>query len=129
MCRAITTPTTSAFAAADVTVTHVISAAACGPHTDLIQAALLVCGLMTCVQVTGIRFPRSTSYQWGAGILSVMGISFASVPLFTRVISANMVSAHCSAAAGEERGRGRGRDDGDSSGHTAQAAALQQTAG
>lgn len=67
-------------------------------HADLIQAALLVCGFMTAIQVTGIRFPSSSPYQWGAGILSVMGISFASVPLFTSVITANMVSRASSAS-------------------------------
>jgi xanthine/uracil permease len=45
---------------------------------------------MTAIQVTGIRWRRS-QYQLGAGILSVMGISFASVPLFTSVISQQMV--------------------------------------
>jgi xanthine/uracil permease len=57
---------------------------------DLIQAALLVCGIMTFIQVTGLRW-RTSQYQWGAGILSVMGISFASVPLFTTVITQQMV--------------------------------------
>lgn len=68
------------------------------PATDLIQAALLVCAFMTFVQVTGIRFPKTSPYQWGAGLLSVMGVSFASVPLFTKIISAQMVSGyqHCS---------------------------------
>jgi hypothetical protein len=46
---------------------------------------------MTFIQVTGLRW-RKSQYQWGAGILSVMGISFASVPLFTTVIKAQMVS-------------------------------------
>lgn len=45
---------------------------------------------MTFVQVTGLRW-RNSQYQWGAGILSVMGISFASVPLFTTVITQQMV--------------------------------------
>lgn len=61
---------------------------------DLIQAALLVCGIMTFIQVTGLRW-RTSQYQWGAGILSVMGISFASVPLFTTVITQQMVGQSC----------------------------------
>lgn len=61
---------------------------------DLIQAALLVCGIMTFIQVTGLRW-RTSQYQWGAGILSVMGISFASVPLFTTVITQQMVGRSC----------------------------------
>lgn len=50
-----------------------------------------MCAFMTFVQVTGVRFPKTSPYQWGAGLLSVMGVSFASVPLFTKVISAQMV--------------------------------------
>eukprot|EP00775_Hariotina_reticulata_P010598 gene10598-10755_t len=36
--------------------------------------------------VTGIPIPK-TRYQWGSGILSVMGVSFASVPLATKIIT------------------------------------------
>ena len=40
----------------------------------LISASLVICGIMSAVQVTGIRLPFNR--QWGAGILSVMGVSF-----------------------------------------------------
>ena len=42
----------------------------------LISASLIVCGITTMIQVTGIPLPFNR--QWGAGILSVMGISFTS---------------------------------------------------
>lgn len=54
--------------------------------TYLVQAALLVCGITTFVQVTGVRIPR-TPFQWGSGLLSVMGVSFASVPIMTSAIN------------------------------------------
>jgi hypothetical protein len=43
-------------------------------RADLISASLIICGIMTAIQVTGVRLPLNR--QWGAGILSVMGISF-----------------------------------------------------
>ncbi|KAL6749697.1 uric acid-xanthine permease [Haematococcus lacustris] len=45
----------------------------------LVQAALIVTGVMTLVQVTGIRV--GGKFMWGAGVLSVMGVSFTSVPI------------------------------------------------
>jgi len=57
--------------------------------TYLIQASLLVCGIMTFVQVTGFRFPRM-NLQWGSGMLSVMGVSFATVPVATKVVGGLM---------------------------------------
>lgn len=44
------------------------------PAADLISAGLIICGIMTMVQVTAIPLPFKR--QIGAGILSVMGISF-----------------------------------------------------
>jgi hypothetical protein len=40
-------------------------------RADLVQAALIVCGIMTFFQVLGLRIPK-TPYQVGAGILSCM---------------------------------------------------------
>lgn len=42
----------------------------------LISASLIVCGITTMIQVTGIPLPYNR--MWGAGILSVMGVSFSS---------------------------------------------------
>jgi NCS2 family nucleobase:cation symporter-2 len=58
--------------------------------TDLIQASLLVCGITTFIQVYGMRIPK-TPFQWGSGVLSVMGVSFASVPLYQNVVG-NLMS-------------------------------------
>lgn len=41
----------------------------------LISATLIVSGMSTAIQVTGIPLPLKR--QWGAGILSVMGVSFS----------------------------------------------------
>ncbi|KAG2500223.1 hypothetical protein HYH03_001801 [Edaphochlamys debaryana] len=56
---------------------------------DLVQASLIVCGIMTFFQVLGARI-RGTPYQFGAGILSCMGVSFTTVPIATSVISVLM---------------------------------------
>ena len=45
----------------------------------LINASIIVAGNMTIVQSTGIKHPR-IPFQWGAGTLSVMGVSFTTVP-------------------------------------------------
>jgi xanthine/uracil permease len=55
--------------------------------TDLVQAALLVCGISSAIQVTGFRFGP---IRWGAGILSVMGVSFASVGIYQSCIGTMM---------------------------------------
>ncbi|KAG2448886.1 hypothetical protein HYH02_006235 [Chlamydomonas schloesseri] len=51
----------------------------------LVQASLIVCGIMTFFQVLGVRIWK-TNYQFGAGILSCMGVSFTTVPIATSVI-------------------------------------------
>ncbi|KAG2448887.1 hypothetical protein HYH02_006236 [Chlamydomonas schloesseri] len=55
----------------------------------LVQAALIVCGIMTFFQVLGVRIYK-TNFQFGAGVLSCMGISFTTVPIATAVISTLM---------------------------------------
>jgi xanthine/uracil permease len=57
--------------------------------TYLVQAAMLTCGITTFIQVYGFKFhPRLP--QLGSGILSVMGVSFASVTIFQTSISEMM---------------------------------------
>ncbi|KAG2433014.1 hypothetical protein HXX76_008741 [Chlamydomonas incerta] len=51
----------------------------------LVQASLIVCGIMTFFQVLGVRIWK-TNFQFGAGILSCMGVSFTTVPIATSVI-------------------------------------------
>lgn len=56
----------------------------------LISAGLIVCGIMTAIQVTGIplpSFPGFRNRQWGAGILSVMGISFTTYPIASQCLA------------------------------------------
>eukprot|EP00798_Chlamydomonas_sp_ICE-L_P024766 gene24766-10408_t len=57
-------------------------------RTYLVQAALLLCSFTTFIQVLGFKPPRMP--QLGAGILSVMGVSFASVTVFQTSIRAMM---------------------------------------
>ena len=49
---------------------------------------MLVCGISTFIQVTGFKFGP---VRWGAGILSVMGVSFASVGIWTGAINTMQV--------------------------------------
>ena len=51
-------------------------------HTRLylINASIIVAGVMTLVQSLGVKHPR-IPFQWGAGTLSVMGVSFTTVPI------------------------------------------------
>ncbi|PNW77579.1 hypothetical protein CHLRE_10g442800v5 [Chlamydomonas reinhardtii] len=51
----------------------------------LVQASLIVTGIMTFFQVLGVRIWK-TDFQFGAGILSCMGVSFTTVPIATSVI-------------------------------------------
>jgi xanthine/uracil permease len=67
---------------------HATNRGVSAQHTDLIQASLLVCGLSSLMQVTGLRFGR---IAWGAGILSVMGVSFTSVGIWQQAIGTMMV--------------------------------------
>ena len=46
----------------------------------MINASIIVAGIMTIVQSAGIKHPK-LPFQWGAGTLSVMGISFTTVPI------------------------------------------------
>ncbi len=50
---------------------------------------MLVCGISTALQVTGFRIGP---VMFGSGILSVMGVSFASVGIWTNGIKAMIVS-------------------------------------
>ncbi len=56
----------------------------------LVQAAMIVTGIMTIFQVWGGR-PLTRcglpNFQWGAGVLSVMGISFTTLPIAQSVIA------------------------------------------
>ena len=46
----------------------------------LINASIIVAGVMTLIQSLGVKHPR-IPFQWGAGTLSVMGVSFTTVPI------------------------------------------------
>ena len=46
---------------------------------------MIVAGLMTIVQSMGIKHPK-LGFQWGAGTLSVMGISFTTMPIAQAVV-------------------------------------------
>ena len=45
-----------------------------------INASIIVAGIMTIIQSSGVKHPK-IPFQWGAGTLSVMGVSFTTVPI------------------------------------------------
>ena len=51
----------------------------------MINASIIVAGIMTIVQSTGIKHPK-IPFQWGAGTLSVMGVSFTTVPVAQQAV-------------------------------------------
>ncbi|KAG5929893.1 hypothetical protein E4U42_004085 [Claviceps africana] len=46
----------------------------------LVSTALIVSGLLSCIQIKRLRIPK-TSYFIGTGVLSVVGISFSTIPI------------------------------------------------
>ena len=46
----------------------------------LINASLIVCGIFTLIQSYGVKHPK-LPFQLGAGVCSVMGVSFTSLPI------------------------------------------------
>ncbi|PNH02982.1 Uric acid-xanthine permease [Tetrabaena socialis] len=52
----------------------------------LVQASLIVCGIMTFFQVAGFKIWR-TPFMFGSGCLSCMGVSFTTVPIATAVLT------------------------------------------
>ena len=48
---------------------------ACCARAAQINASIIVAGIMTIIQSTGVKHPK-IPFQWGAGTLSVMGVSF-----------------------------------------------------
>ena len=58
----------------------------------MINASIIVAGIMTIVQSAGIKHPK-LPFQWGAGTLSVMGISFTVSAARVRVVAARPQAA------------------------------------
>ena len=57
----------------------------------MINASIIVAGIMTIVQSSGIKHPK-LPFQWGAGTLSVMGISFTTVPSTFLVVACSSMT-------------------------------------
>lgn len=58
----------------------------------LISCSLIICGLTTFVQVTGLKLPFNR--QLGAGVLSVMGVSFTTVSIAIAVMQTMMADGN-----------------------------------
>lgn len=63
----------------------------------LVSAALISSGLLSTVQITRIRIPK-TRYALGTGLVSIVGISFATVSLAPKAISQMRSNGRCPAS-------------------------------
>ncbi|GAB4815854.1 hypothetical protein N2152v2_002900 [Parachlorella kessleri] len=72
------------YTAADVARGTMTPAEAQDIKQYLISASLIICGITTMIQVTSVPLPYGR--QLGAGILSVMGVSFTTVPVAQSVL-------------------------------------------
>ncbi|KAL2268458.1 hypothetical protein VTJ83DRAFT_3304 [Remersonia thermophila] len=63
----------------------------------LVSTALIVSGLLSCVQIARFRIPR-TRYFIGTGLVSVVGISFAIIPVAEGAFSQMYANGFCPTA-------------------------------
>jgi len=70
-----------------ITPAQIMGGSTDDPKTKLylINASMIVAGIMTIVQSVGIKHPK-LGFQWGAGTLSVMGVSFTTMPIAQAVV-------------------------------------------
>ncbi|KAL2024986.1 hypothetical protein VTK56DRAFT_3685 [Thermocarpiscus australiensis] len=63
----------------------------------LVSAALIVSGFLSCIQITRIRIMK-TPYYIGTGLISVVGISFAIIPVASGAFSQMYANGFCPSA-------------------------------
>ncbi|KAL6711081.1 hypothetical protein ACN47E_006956 [Coniothyrium glycines] len=60
----------------------------------LVSASLIVCGILSSIQITRFHIWR-TPYYVGTGLISVVGTSFATIPVATGALSQMYASGYC----------------------------------
>jgi len=72
------------------------SAANLGTNTQayLVSTSLIVCGLLSAIQITRFRILK-TNYYIGTGLISVVGTSFATIPIATGALSQMYATGFC----------------------------------
>lgn len=79
----------------------------------LVSAALVVSGVLSAVQITRVRVGR-TRYYVGTGLLSVVGVSFAVIPVASGAFAQMYANGFCpsSSSSPGDNSNGNGNDDG-----------------
>ena len=65
----------------------------------LVSTSLIVCGLLSCVQITRFHIPF-TPYFLGTGVISVVGTSFAIIPIAQGVFKQFYANGYCPSGPG-----------------------------
>ena len=60
----------------------------------LVSTALIVCGILSAVQITRFSIPK-TGYFFGTGLLSVVGTSFSVIPVATGAFAQMYATGYC----------------------------------
>jgi xanthine/uracil permease len=63
----------------------------------LVSTSLIVCGILSCVQITRFHI-YGTPYYIGTGLISVVGTSFAIIPIATKAFSQMYANGYCPSA-------------------------------
>ncbi|KAI5366104.1 putative nucleobase cation symporter 2 family [Septoria linicola] len=64
----------------------------------LVSSALIVCAILSCIQITRFHIWR-TPYHIGTGLISVVGVSFSTIPVATGALSQMYQTGYCPTAA------------------------------
>jgi NCS2 family nucleobase:cation symporter-2 len=65
-----------------------------GTSAYLVSTSLIVCGILSAIQITRFHLFRSP-YYLGTGLISVVGTSFATIPVATGALSQMYASGYC----------------------------------
>jgi len=68
-----------------------------GTSAYLVSTSLIVCGILSAIQITRFHLFRSP-YYLGTGLISVVGTSFATIPVATGALSQMYASGYCPTA-------------------------------
>ncbi|QIX00955.1 hypothetical protein AMS68_006472 [Peltaster fructicola] len=69
-----------------------------GLQAYLVSTSLIVCGFLSAIQITRFRVP-GTAYYVGTGLISVVGTSFATIPVATGALQQMYNTGFCPTAA------------------------------
>jgi xanthine/uracil permease len=65
----------------------------------LVSTSLIVCGILSSIQITRFHFYK-TPYYLGTGLISVVGTSFATIPVATGALAQMYATGYCPTVGG-----------------------------